>query len=288
MLIEGDRLRLVSMDGLPARLRGRDRRPGHQHGRRADAVRQDGDDGDRRIRPLRRPDLVRAARAAHDHAEPVARGRPPVRRALRPVSAGARSAMSSSSCSSCWPGTPAWRCPTRLHSRRSCRQRAHERAVIDASADGIAVLDRDGLVRQWNPAAHPLTGVIATQAIGKPPPFPLPEPGAKLTYRLRTAAGSTCCAPGLTAGTSRWSTSATSRPPRNLRRPRTCSWPRRVTSCGRRSPWCRASRARWRAAGTSCPTPTGAARCRPSPSGPSRWPGWSISCCSAPAPVPTS
>ncbi len=30
------------------------------------------------------------------------------------------------------------------------KQRAHERAVIDASADGIAVLDGDGLVRQWN------------------------------------------------------------------------------------------------------------------------------------------
>ncbi len=38
------------------------------------------------------------------------------------------------------------------------RQRAHERAVIDGSADGIAVLDADGLVRQWNPAAHRLTG----------------------------------------------------------------------------------------------------------------------------------
>ena len=34
------------------------------------------------------------------------------------------------------------------------RQRAHERAVIDASADGIAVLDSTALVRQWNPAAH--------------------------------------------------------------------------------------------------------------------------------------
>jgi GAF domain-containing protein len=31
------------------------------------------------------------------------------------------------------------------------RQRAHERAVIDSSADGIAVLDGQGLVRQWNP-----------------------------------------------------------------------------------------------------------------------------------------
>ncbi len=64
------------------------------------------------------------------------------------------------------------------------RQRAHERAVIDSSADGIAVLDGNGLVRQWNPAAHALTGVSAAQATGKPPPFPLPEPGATLTCRL--------------------------------------------------------------------------------------------------------
>src|SRR5215831_3229314 len=64
------------------------------------------------------------------------------------------------------------------------RQRAHERAVIDGSADGIAVLDGDGLVRQWNPAAHRLTGVSAAEATGKPPPFPLPEPGAKLTHKL--------------------------------------------------------------------------------------------------------
>jgi PAS domain S-box-containing protein len=64
------------------------------------------------------------------------------------------------------------------------RQRAHERAVIDASADGIAVLDAEGLVRQWNPAAHRLTGVPAEEATGKPPPFPLPEPGAKLTHKL--------------------------------------------------------------------------------------------------------
>ena len=64
------------------------------------------------------------------------------------------------------------------------RQRAHERAVIDSSADGIAVLDGDGLVRQWNPAAHVLTGVSAAQAVAKPPPFPLPEPGATLTCRL--------------------------------------------------------------------------------------------------------
>jgi PAS domain S-box-containing protein len=64
------------------------------------------------------------------------------------------------------------------------RQRAHQRAVIDASADGIAVLDADGLVRQWNPAAHRLTGLSPEAAAGRRPPFPLPEPGAKLTHRL--------------------------------------------------------------------------------------------------------
>jgi PAS domain S-box-containing protein len=65
------------------------------------------------------------------------------------------------------------------------RQRAHERAVIDASADGIAVLDGDGLIRQWNPAAHKLTGLSAQEVAGKPPPFPVPAPGGPtLTHRL--------------------------------------------------------------------------------------------------------
>ena len=64
------------------------------------------------------------------------------------------------------------------------RQQAHERAVIDGSADGIAVLDEAGLVRQWNPAAHRITGMPGELAIGKPPPFPLPDPGATLTHKL--------------------------------------------------------------------------------------------------------
>ncbi|HEX2315439.1 MAG TPA: PAS domain-containing protein [Thermomonospora sp.] len=64
------------------------------------------------------------------------------------------------------------------------RQRAHERAVIDSSADGIAVLDRSGVVRQWNPAASRLTGVPAEEVIGGPPPFEIPEPGRTLTLRL--------------------------------------------------------------------------------------------------------
>ncbi|GAA4573384.1 PAS domain S-box protein [Planotetraspora kaengkrachanensis] len=64
------------------------------------------------------------------------------------------------------------------------RQRAHERAVFDASADGIAVLDGAGRVIQWNPAAAELTGLRARELIGGPPPFPLPAPGEKLTIQL--------------------------------------------------------------------------------------------------------
>jgi PAS domain S-box-containing protein len=64
------------------------------------------------------------------------------------------------------------------------RQRAHERAVIDASADGIAVLDREGIVRQWNPAAHVITGVPPEAAIGHELPFDLPLPGETKTNHL--------------------------------------------------------------------------------------------------------
>jgi GAF domain-containing protein/anti-sigma regulatory factor (Ser/Thr protein kinase) len=64
------------------------------------------------------------------------------------------------------------------------KQRAHERAVIDGSADGIAVLDEAGLVQEWNPAAHRITGTPAADAIGKLPPFPLPDPGATGTHKL--------------------------------------------------------------------------------------------------------
>ncbi len=64
------------------------------------------------------------------------------------------------------------------------RQRAHERAVIDASADGIAVLDREGAVRQWNPAAHQITGVPADAAIGHKLPFPQPKPGEVVSHQL--------------------------------------------------------------------------------------------------------
>ncbi|GII95839.1 sensor histidine kinase [Sinosporangium siamense] len=64
------------------------------------------------------------------------------------------------------------------------RQRAHERAIFDASADGIAVLDQEGRVLRWNPAAGELTGYPADKVIGEFPPFELPDPGRKLTFQL--------------------------------------------------------------------------------------------------------
>ena len=71
-----------------------------------------------------------------------------------------------------------------LSYQEAVRQRAHQRAVVDASADGIAVLDEQGRVQQWNPAAQEITGFAADQVIGGPPPFPLPSPGEKLTTQL--------------------------------------------------------------------------------------------------------
>jgi signal transduction histidine kinase len=64
------------------------------------------------------------------------------------------------------------------------KQRAHERAVIDGSADGIAVLDEAGNVKQWNPAAHQITGMPAGEVMGAEPPFPLPAPGERQTHKL--------------------------------------------------------------------------------------------------------
>ncbi|WP_243710926.1 PAS domain-containing protein [Actinomadura sp. KC216] len=66
------------------------------------------------------------------------------------------------------------------------RQRAHERAVIDSSADGIAVLDHRLVVQQWNPAAHALTGIAPEHALGRPLPFGMPALGEMLTFRLES------------------------------------------------------------------------------------------------------
>ncbi|MEV1168336.1 PAS domain-containing sensor histidine kinase [Nonomuraea sp. NPDC049784] len=70
--------------------------------------------------------------------------------------------------------------------QEAIRQRAHEQAVFDASADGIAVLDAAGRVVRWNPAAAELTAFSAEAVIGGPPPFPLPKPGEKVTFQMET------------------------------------------------------------------------------------------------------
>ncbi|MEO3776796.1 PAS domain-containing sensor histidine kinase [Micromonospora sp. B11E3] len=61
---------------------------------------------------------------------------------------------------------------------------AHGDGPVVALADGLAVVDRDGHVRLWNPAAARATGRSAAQALNRPLPFPLPEPGQVLDHRL--------------------------------------------------------------------------------------------------------
>ncbi|GAB3206282.1 ATP-binding protein [Marinactinospora endophytica] len=65
------------------------------------------------------------------------------------------------------------------------RRRAHEHAVVDASADGIAVLDQAGRVRKWNRSAAELTGLSSAEVVGRMPPFPFPAgQGEPIKHRL--------------------------------------------------------------------------------------------------------
>lgn len=65
------------------------------------------------------------------------------------------------------------------------RLREHERSIIEASADGMAVLDAAGLVRHWNRAAHQLTGLRDSDVIGRPLPFPAGELGVAVEHQWR-------------------------------------------------------------------------------------------------------
>lgn len=64
--------------------------------------------------------------------------------------------------------------------------REHERAIIDATADGMAVLDGQGLVRHWNPAAQRLTGLSEADALGQPLSFPVADAGTVLEHQLES------------------------------------------------------------------------------------------------------
>lgn len=67
------------------------------------------------------------------------------------------------------------------------RARQESAAVIEAMADGVAVVGADGIVRTWNSAMASMTGCRAEAAVGHEVPFPLPAAGEVAT--LRSAAG---------------------------------------------------------------------------------------------------
>ena len=63
-------------------------------------------------------------------------------------------------------------------------ERREKDAVIEAMADGLAVVDARGRVRTWNRALAELTGLGAAEAVGHPVPFPVPEVGGTLDHEL--------------------------------------------------------------------------------------------------------
>ena len=56
--------------------------------------------------------------------------------------------------------------------------------MVAALADGLAIVDRDGLVRLWNPAAERVTGHSAARMLNQPLPFPTPPSGQIFDHRM--------------------------------------------------------------------------------------------------------
>jgi two-component system phosphate regulon sensor histidine kinase PhoR len=56
--------------------------------------------------------------------------------------------------------------------------------VVAALADGLAIVDPEGTVRLWNPAAEQLTGLPAADVIGRLLPLPMPPSGQVLDHQL--------------------------------------------------------------------------------------------------------
>jgi signal transduction histidine kinase len=56
--------------------------------------------------------------------------------------------------------------------------------VVAALADGLAIVDCDGAVRLWNPAAEQVTGMPADGVLGRDLPFPTPQSGQVLDHQL--------------------------------------------------------------------------------------------------------
>ncbi|ROT33708.1 PAS domain-containing sensor histidine kinase [Micromonospora sp. HM5-17] len=57
-------------------------------------------------------------------------------------------------------------------------------SVVAALADGLAIVNRDGIVQLWNPAAERVTGLRAAEVLDQPLPIPVPPPGQVLDHRL--------------------------------------------------------------------------------------------------------
>lgn len=56
--------------------------------------------------------------------------------------------------------------------------------VVAALADGLAIVDREGRARLWNPAAEQVTGLAAAQVLNQLLPFPVPPPGQVFDHRM--------------------------------------------------------------------------------------------------------
>ena len=248
--------------------------------------RQDRHDGDRRVR--RFDDLIWSALPGlHTIALSLSHvGGQPLWRALRALQRGHAQATSNSSCSNCSPGTPGVALTNAMAFEEVVRQRAHERAVIDGSADGIAVLDEDQPGQAVEPGRAPDTGHAPRPRSWARRRRSLPEPGERRTHKLESGRWLDVLCTAFGDGDERSSTSATSPQPRNWRRPRTCSSRRRAMNCAPPSPSCRGSPPPWRALGHFPIDRRSAVRTIADVR--ARSAGWSISCCSVRAPAPTS
>ena len=68
--------------------------------------------------------------------------------------------------------------------REAVLRELHERHVVEALADGVAVIDPEGLVTSWNSSAARITGIPADEAIGRPVQLPTGSPGEPLEHRV--------------------------------------------------------------------------------------------------------
>jgi PAS domain S-box-containing protein len=50
---------------------------------------------------------------------------------------------------------------------RASEERAHSALVVEHVADGVCLVDADGVIRLWNPAAERITGLPAVEAVGQ-------------------------------------------------------------------------------------------------------------------------